>query len=65
MEKARRLLHEAVLAVVLGIGLVVGLAFIDGALAAVVAIMLVGLLVVIVPIVAILGDERQDRRLTH
>lgn len=65
MKKARHLMHEAVLAVALAIALVVALALVDGGLAVVVAIMLVGLLVVVIPIVSILYDERQSHRLTH
>lgn len=65
MQDARHLVHEAELAVVLAIGLVVGLAFIDAALAVVVAIMLIGLPLLIVPIAAVLYDERQAHRLRH
>lgn len=65
MKKARHLMHEAVLAAVLAIALVVALALADGGLAVVVAIMLIGLLVVVIPIVSILYDERQSHRLTH
>ena len=65
MKKARHMIHEAVLGVVLAIVLVVGLALIDAALAVVVAIMLIGLLVLIIPVVSILYDERQSHPLRH
>lgn len=65
MKKARHRMHEAVAAAVLGVGLVAVLAVVDPALAGVVAIMLIGLLVVIVPLVSILFDERQERPLRH
>ena len=65
MKKARHLVHEGVLAVVLAITLVVVLAFIDVPLAVVTAIMLIGLLVLIVPAVSVLYDERRSNRLRH
>jgi uncharacterized membrane protein HdeD (DUF308 family) len=65
VKRARHLLHEAELAIVASIVLVAVLAVIDPALAAVVAILLVGLFVIIVPLVSILYDERQERPLRH
>lgn len=54
MRHARQLLREAVLATVVAIALIVELAIIDPALAAVIGIMLIGLLVAIAPIVSVL-----------
>jgi ABC-type transport system involved in cytochrome bd biosynthesis fused ATPase/permease subunit len=65
MKKARHLVHEGVLALVLAIASVVVLAFIDVPLAVVTAIMLIGLFVLIVPVVSVLYDERQSHRLRH
>jgi hypothetical protein len=62
MSKARHLIHEAELSAALAIALVIGLAFVDAALAAVVAIMLAGAFVLVVPLASILFDERQGHR---
>jgi hypothetical protein len=53
--------HPREFAIVASIVLVAVLAVFDPALAAVVAIMIVGLFVIIVPLVAILFDEREER----
>jgi ABC-type transport system involved in cytochrome bd biosynthesis fused ATPase/permease subunit len=63
MKRARQLYPHGVWALIAGVVLVTALAFVDVAVAVIVAIMLIGLLVVIVPLVSMLFDERQSRRL--
>jgi ABC-type transport system involved in cytochrome bd biosynthesis fused ATPase/permease subunit len=65
MKRARQLYPHGVWVLIAAVVLVTALAFVDIALAVIAAIMLIGLLVVIVPLVSMLFDERQSRRLRH
>ena len=65
MTRARHLVYGAIVAVVLGVALVVGLAIAEPALGAVVAIMLIGLAVLFVPPAFQIYDQRQSNRLRH
>lgn len=65
MKKARHRMHEAVFVAVAAMLAVVVLSLIDVPLGVIAAIMLIGLLVVIVPLVSIFYDEHNEDRLTH
>lgn len=65
MTHARHLVYGAILAVILGVALVVGLAIVEPALGVIVAIMLIGLAVLFVPPAFQVWDERDPNRLRH